>query len=316
VKRKLKKQKRNLPIKLFLLVTVVVFSLFFIKFLKPSYRWSRQTQLDVLIGMKDEYVLLVADPNKETVFLIVFPEDMLVDAFGGYGSFKIRNLHGLSSQENKPEIFTKSIEYFLGLPVDYWLDYRDYNLPDKKEEMPKFISGLINKSIFKRAGTVEMGDWLNIYLISSFLKDRHLYWQYKNTVDLGLVSQNGNDWVLKKDSWDKWAQSYLSDPGLKQEGLSLGIYNTTHEKGLASETARILSNSGFWVVKVGNDKNDETNCRVEVKLSDLLSSKTLRRIEKIINCPVEVVSEKNFPDFTDINIYLGDGYLSELKKPT
>lgn len=316
MKRKPKRHKRKSSTKLFFLVMIFIFSFFFLILFGPfSQRWSRQTQLGLLIGAKDEYLFLVVDPNKETAFIIIFPENMLVDAFGGYGSFKIRNLHGLSSQENKPEIFTKSIEYFLGLPVDYWLDYRDKVLPDKNEELPKFVSGLVGRSIFKRAGTVDMGDWLNIYQLSSFLKGRHLYWQYKDAVDLGLVLKDGDDWVLQKDDWDRWAQSYLSDPGLKQEGLSLGIYNTTHEKGLAFETARIFSNSGFWVVKVGNDENDESNCRIELKSSGFLSTKTLERIEKIVDCPVEVVSEDRFLDFTDINIYLGDEYLSELKKP-
>ncbi len=286
-----------------------------------AQRWDRQTQLNILIRLKEKFVLLVADPNKETIFLVDFPEDLLVDAFGGYGQFKFRNLHGLAVQENKPEIFVKSVEYFFGIPIDYWLNYEEKELPKITTDMPRFIFGIVQRSIIG-VDTIASGeDKLNIYLLSGFLKNRHLYWQYKNTVDLGLVVSRkegslAKDWFLDLDSWDEWSQSYLSDSSLKEEGYSLGIYNTTHEKGLASQTARIFSNSGFWVVKVGNDENDEKNCRIEIKTNEQLNTKTLERIKKIVDCPVEIVDEKSFLDFTDINLYLGDEYLSGLKKTT
>lgn len=286
-----------------------------------SQRWDGQTQLSVLIRLKEKFILLVADPSKETVFLVDFPENLLIDAFGGYGQFKFRNLNGLAVQEGKPEIFVKSVEYFFGIPVDYWLDYQEKELPKNTADMPKFISGIVRRSIIG-GGTITGGEnKLNIYLLSGFLKNRHLYWQYKNMTDLGLVVDGaeddlGSDYILNLDAWDKWSQTYLSDLSLKEEGYSLGIYNTTYEKGLAFQTARIFSNSGFWVVKVGNDENDEKNCRIEVKANNQLNTKSLKRIKKIVNCPVETVDEKSFPDFTDINLYLGDEYLSELKKST
>lgn len=316
-KRKTKRNKKIPFVKpafiiFFLMVGVTAFIKLFNAFVN---RWDGKTQLNILIGQKENYFLLVADPGKESVFVINLPDNLLVEAFGGYGNFKLRNLHGLAKQENKPEIFEKSLEYFLGLPVDYWLDYRDLSFHGQDDQLPKYISGLVRRSVFGKADASVEGRF-NMYLLSLFLKNRHLFWQYEDLFELRLVSgDDSGSLVLKKDNWDSWAQSYLSDSGLKKESFSLGIYNTTFEKGLAAETARIFSNSGFWVVKIGNDKSDEKNCRIDLKSKDQLKSSTFKRIEKIIDCPANIVSENEFPDFTDINIYLGDQYLSELKKP-
>jgi len=281
-------------------------------------RWDSKHQINLGLSLADKLYLLSVNPAGKTVVLVSFPETLLIDAFGGYGQFKLSSLAGLADQEGKPNLLVKSIEYDFGFPVDYWFSQEVGWEINQVRKDPKAIAKAIGRRAFNFRKPTRVIDRINLYWLSRFLTRGNLLWQDREGEKVGFLNETdfGGEagfWQLNKDAWDQWA-ALLADPQIIDEGLSIGVYNTTRSAGLANKTARILVNSGMRVVKVANHSKKTDNCLLLTKEEADLETWTVRRIKMLVDCPVKVGEEVDFIDFTQVNLYLGEGFLSELKK--
>jgi hypothetical protein len=245
------------------------------------------------------------------VVVVDFPNQMLVDAFGGYGRFRLNKLLGLARQENKPDLFPKSIEYYFGFPLDQWFVFPKDKLPVEKGEFRSFLVKKTRLLFLTSPKHLGLTDRLSLFNFSRFLNKRSFSWQIFDASEEGWLTDDNR---LKKPVWDSWAEAYLADGIIKNEDLDVGVYNTTEKTGLAQQTARMLRNSGMRVVKVGNADKRVGECLIGLASEGIRKSITFRRLSGLLGCQVVVLPTREFVDLTDINIYLGDAFLSGLKK--
>jgi len=314
---KIKKHSSTIQKMFFVLLGLMVIYCIF-KSVRPIYvnRWDGKTQLNGIIEFKEKMWLIAFDPDGEKVTIVNFPNDLVVEAFGGYGEFMVKYLEGLADQENKPEIFSKSIEYHFGFPIDFRIvssiDPNNFSF----DGAPGLLTQIIRHSFFSRTLESNRLSKVNLFLLRSFIGHRQLLWSVNNAEEMGMLEDKEGKKLLKKEDWDNWAKKYLVDSQLQRENLGIGIYNTTQTSGLAAETARTLRNLGIRVVKTDNYDGGSggEGCYIKIAKKEDNNSLTVKRIEKILGCKIKIAPGDQFEDFTDVNIYLDEKYLSELKK--
>lgn len=305
--RRLKKGWRKGFFILFLLLVFLWVFFSFYRLWGARYRGERRFNL--FLQFKNRSFLLSLSPERRMVVVVSFPNQMLVEAFGGYGEFRLDKLLPLANQEKKEELFSKSLEYFFGFSLDYWFAFpREVLKGDDLEDLKK---NLIEKTRFLfLASGYQAVDRINLFNFNRFLRRRFLSWELFEAEKEGWVVDNR----LQRAVWDDWASVYLADDRVKEEGLAVGVYNTTQRKGLAREVARILVNLGVRVVKVGNASKKVGECLVGIKESKIQESVTFKRIRDLLDCPFLLLPSSDFVDLTDINVYLGKEFLFRLRK--
>lgn len=273
-------------------------------------RWDKKSQINLLVEKEKEFWLVAADPEREAVFVAVFPSSLLIEAFGDYGFFTLNSLYGLAEQEKKPWLVKKSVEYFFGFPLDFWL-LSSREGESSSDEIADLLVAEVKKKIFSWKGK-GLGERFDLFLFSRFLDRHDLLWEIQRGEEGLIKKEEGrgeeNLFRLKRKEWDQWASLYLADPGFKKEGLSVAVYNTTGETGLANRVARVLTNAGVWVVKVGDREEEIEGCLLGVKEKEVLRKKSLRRLRKLVDCSLKVLPSEEFTDFAEVNLYLGEGF--------
>ncbi len=281
-----------------------------LKIIKPNL-WSQDYQYNFALLSKKRVSITTIDPQKNTIFSVIFPKNLLVESFGNYGEVRVSKLNELALQENQGLLVSKSLEYFFGIPLDFWFFLEEEELADfealgvgeglagVKEEVSNIIFSTQKMSLLDR---------INLWRVRSWLRKRHLITESKRGEE-EFCEKEGDFYKLDEEKWDNWASVYLADPILKDEHLPIGIYNSSEIKGLAGRLARILTNSGLFVAVVRDSQLEGGSCLLGLKSSELKNSLTYRRLLGLIDdCEVKVLKEREFSDSTKINIYLKENF--------
>jgi len=276
---------------------------------KPNL-WMQEHQFNFTLLSENRIILVTIDPEKETVFAVTFPKNLLIETFGNYGEVRVGKLKDLAFQEKKEIIIPKSLEYFFGFPLDFWF-YRENESVDfsllKAGEGVGRIKKEVDSLLFSTQ-KITISERINLWRVRNWLGKRHLVSQIEKGEEK-FCQEEGGFYQLNQEVWDNWASIYLADPGLKNEHLSIGVYNLSGVEGLAGKLARILTNSGMFVAAVKDQKVDNQNCLLGIKSLGIKETLTFRRLTGLIDdCEIKLLPEKDFIDSTEINIYLKESF--------
>jgi len=278
--------------------------------------WNRHSQFNLALASPLKIFLLTVNPAQETAFLISFPGDLGVEAFGGYGTFGMDKIDDLARQEGKQNLASKTLEYNFGFPLDFWFfsDFdKDRFLSSLSLEKGKDAFSLIRSQLFRLSFSlkkISFSDRINLFLMSAFLQNRFLLKEIIGGDDKGFLSKTEGGHELNKENWDNWSSIYLADPALRDERLLLGIYNVAARSGLAAEIAQVLTNEGMTVGVVRDSQQKVDNCLIVFKKKEYYRTRTFSRLQGLFSsCEVKVVPGEVFENSTEINIYLGEKFL-------
>jgi len=278
--------------------------------------WNRYDQFNLALAYPQRIFLLTVNPAQETAFLISFPGDLKVKAFGGYGIFGIDKIDDLARQEGKQNLTSKTLEYNFGLPLDFWFFFDfDKNLFSSslpfEEEKDLFSS--VRNQLFRLSFSlkrISFSDRVNLFLTSVFLRNRFLIKETVGGNDKRFLSKTEEGYGLNKEVWDNWSSTYLADPALRNERLLLGIYNAAGHPGLATEIAQVLTNEGMAIGVVRDSQQKVDNCLIAFKKKEYYQTRTFSRLQGLFSsCEVKIMPEEVFDNSTEINIYLGKKFL-------
>jgi len=290
------------------LILILAFGLTFFFWLikiKPSL-WRRQYQFNLALVGPNNLILLAADPMQKTAFGALFPGNLLVESFGGYGQLRVGKIDDLALQEGEESIIPKTIEQYFGFPLDFWI-YEPARFDDEGINL-KSIKRRIKGLIFSTQ-KLSFSDRINLFYLSHFLSDNRLLWQF-NQNGMEFCQEQEDVYSLDREKWDDWASVYLADSTLKDERIAVGVYNAAGSAGLAREFARVLTNAGLVVVATKDTDRLVENCLVGLKSEQVKRSRAFARLNRLTReCQVEVLSAKEFVDSTRINVYLGENFL-------
>jgi hypothetical protein len=267
---------------LFVLV-LVLFSSFY-KMFKDSIHFNPEIGINLIVVLDDNVSVLAIRPGDEPSSFVKLPENLLVEAYGTDGEYKVGNLWRLGEtlKVGGGEMVDNSIGDALGFfPGGYIKINNDNSSP--VIVMSELLNPLAKTNLWWWDRVVlwkmikkEISDFslLNVSLPTSL-------YESSREVDGVMVDRLASESII-----DSWGRRVWLMESVLSESAQVEIFNHSGEPGKASQMARKLSNAGMGVLKVGEgDEGIETfTCTMS---SDTEKFKqTLYFFNQILSCDI------------------------------
>lgn len=251
--------------------------------------WSGKEQISLALEMENnDGLLLTLTPAKEMVVATRIPSKTMIDT-PWFGAYQVGKLPLLAKQENKPDVFNRSLSYYLELPIEIGL--ANLNLKIEKFE-PTFIKNKLVKLFFPPKSVTFWRIW-------RYLLRKDLVWK---TIDLEMLGEkdfladNSEIFRIKPEKIDQQFWGYFSDPVVKKEELTLSVFNVGGKKGLANRTSAIAQNMGVRVVEISDLEAEVDSCLFLVSGKKMIQTFTVTRLERVFGCQLKVGESKGIGD--------------------
>lgn len=280
--------------------------------LKRQASWDGKGLLNLAVKSDQVYVLSL-NPVEKSLTIFKVPDDAYLDLPLNFGRWPARSVYELGQAENPPMgagLLRETISSVFGIPADGYL------ILDDSRPLAQRIKDIQGNPLSWPAFISKARSDLSLFEMTNFL------WQLKgirfdkiNTMDLSqskittkiTVPDGSQASMIDQLKLDQFIQGKLEDPTLKDEALSIGIFNATDHPGLAEKAARIITNMGGRVVFTSNYKALDKTLVLGKK------SYTFSRAAKIfapscLGSSCKVSSSDNDFSRADVNILLGEDY--------
>lgn len=321
-------RKRN-KFKIFGLVLLIFLLLFLGGVVFKSYRsvthglWDGQSQFNLVLNPSDakQPVLIFGFNHSENSLNVLLIEPgTYIETIHGYGSSRVESIYRLGELDKKGgELFSGSLEEYLGLPVDAFAAELKPPLPDIQKT--GFLGKLFG-SLLKGKGKTNLTSW-DLW---------RLWWNFKNLRQdkIILISLNQTSASQEIDLLDGTKASkidpqrlesiisqFFIDQRLKDEDLTLTVLNGTSHLGLANKMATLVKNIGGQVISVGETediKSQISNLKCQIRSEKKFKNTyTFKKLTKIFGCQWQ---EGRLTDQrADMALIAGEGYWEKLALP-
>ncbi|MDD2823341.1 MAG: LytR C-terminal domain-containing protein [Candidatus Daviesbacteria bacterium] len=222
------------------------------------YSWDGQSQFNLVVKMKDSYLLSYQPEGKELT-VIKFPEDIHLNVPYDFGRWPMRSIYDLGQSESipmGPQLLRDSINRSFDILADGYLIFNngDGKLSDLlQKERGSLLPGV---DILASAKT-------DLNLIEFF----KIWWAIKEVREdkissIDLEKSDLTEWLLLPDGSrvialdeikiDRFEEGHFETGQIKKDGQTIGIFNATEVPGLAEQAAKLLTNMGARVIFTAN----------------------------------------------------------------
>lgn len=282
------------------------------------YSWDGQGALNVVVKADQVYVLSLNLPQNQAVILKI-PDNTHVSLPFGFGKWATGSIYQLGQSETPrigARLLKEAIGEALGVPVDGYIILHGSKLetPFEKTVLELRQNPLLALSFLGQIKT-DLSLWEYWQMIWGL---RGIRFDKIKTLDLGqssltlwsLLADGSRVLTFDQQRLDQFVQKYFENSKVKDEGLNIGIYNSTNHLGLAEKASRVVTNLGGRVTFTANLSQALKTTYVLGK-----NSYTLTLLSKIF-----VPKESSKPSDLDlsraeINLFLGEDWFLRYNSP-
>lgn len=294
-------------------------------------RWDGNRRLNLIVEADNLY-LLSFDPDKEMV-IVKIPENTYLYLPFSFGRWPARSIYSLGQSERPPIgglLLERTGEYSFGLPIDgVWAINGDKSfngVVERLRQNPLNVFSVLNES---KTGLTSWEFFKFTWAIKGVRTDKvkNLDLGQSNFTSWELLADGSRVLSLNQLALDEWSRNQLSDAQIKDESLTVGIFNATDHPQLAERAARVVTNIGGRVILTTN-----SGTRLKSSVVTGRKSYTLNRLGEIFASPclLRTQADSNLlrtatdACFTphlnvdssraDVNIFLGEDYFLRYNK--
>jgi len=284
---------------------------------KSAINWDGKDDLNIMF-IGDSFWLGNFSVKKQKLVLVSLPSELMVETYGGYGSYPVTSIWDLYRKEKKSAFSgcQETILRNLAVYADGYFYFGEEEL--LKEEFLKAVKtgkfGFFRflQLHFKKDGSLLTNfSMLDYYRLMSGLKK--LGPHQIEVINLSQkvlrkkhLADGSLSYTFDKEVLDSFLAEYFLDVGLVNEDLRIAVLNATGKKGLAQIASRIITNMGGKVIFSGNYGKRRKNSEIKAE-KETWSSYTFIKIAKVFRFDrTEAKSAKG-----DIEIILGEDWLGE-----
>ncbi len=270
-------------------------------------------------------VVIVGDPVrvvswnalKSQITILDIPQDVTIDATSGYGKYAVGSLFKLDDLDHKNgTLFVSSVSDAVGLPISWYIVPSDPKvLTEPGVSMIRRLfswSSILAILTHQIKSSVPLGVWLSFVAASqSISADGVVSVDARNAfIDHGLPDGSSVR-ALDQSRLDYLTNNAFLDSGLRSEGLSVAVYNTTDIPSVGQHAARLMTRLGIQLLFVGNSHPAREDCAV-VGSQKALVTKTTQFIKDYFHCKNgESQGALDNPTGADIVVLLGKQYATQ-----
>lgn len=267
------------------------------------------TSLGQLTVVIDGDPVIVASWQRDAgrLVLITIPANLYIDVVHGLGTYPIRSLWQLGVIEGADGlILSQSLEELLAIPTKWYIGQisgiRETNATSTLRQVlaPTSVLGLLS-------GRVKTNLPLTTFL---WLVWQHVLGDRGRVVSVAIAESvatrqqqpDGTTLLtLRPEAVDAFLGDEFEDRQVREENLTIAVYNTTSIPGLAERVARRLGRIGGNVVSIGNQEGQVERCQVRGQPETLVST-TAEVIRQLFNCNNVAASGG---EHTDLSVFIG-----------
>ncbi len=250
--------------------------------------WDGDSPLNLVVKMDGVY-LLSYQPNGKSLTVFKFPGEIYMDTPYNFGKWPIRSIYDLGQAEKPPmgaKLLKDSIGSVFNLAVDGYIitDGSSTNFPNLIDrERGSLLPGI--DLLSKTQTDLNIPEFLRVWLsIKGVRTDKlKIVDLEKSDLTKWLLLPDGSRVItLDQMKLDQFEEGRFENANIKDEGLSIGIFNATDDSGLAEKAAKIITNMGGRVIFTSNAPEKAIRSTILAK-----KSYTLRYLSKMMHlyCP-------------------------------
>lgn len=283
--------------RLWIRVSIVVCILVFISVLYALYKPQSQLPRETLVLVGNPTVLWSWNKRDNSFVLIALPSDTVIDAVHGYGAYSLDALWKLGEIDKKEQnLLRLSMQEYLGIPVQWYLGRKNDALDANPRDPKEIVRSLLSVSNFGSYMMRQLHTNVPLTIYGSFIKSFLLSTPDKiTTYDLKNQSVMQDETIadgtsvkrLNVNRFDEIIGHTLDNDDMRNERVSVAVYNTSDAPSVGQRVARLLGHMGIFVITVGNDSPEITDCTVTAS-KDVLRTKTAGFIRRLYDCKEHV----------------------------
>ena len=277
-------------------LSIFVFLFFFfgqkiINWFNSSWDGKRQISFAVEAKSKDILILLIT-PEKKLISVVVVPSNLEIET-PWFDRYQAGKLSLLSQQEKNLAIFSRSLTYFLGIPIDFGIINTNFKLNSGEFSFKEQFL----KLFFPPKSARDWQIWQNLAKKDFFWKVIYLpkFCQEK------ILPDDSSVLVLDQGRMVEIAD-YFGDPVIREESLAISVFNLGPKEGLAQKAAGLINNMGGVVVEIGDkDFDTQEDCLILIFSEEIGKKAIILRLKSVLGCGIEI-DDKLDPDSAQILI--------------
>lgn len=265
--------------------------------------WDGKGRINLVISSPQVYLVSFAATEKD-LLLLKIPEDLYINLPFSFGSWPVGSIYKLGQAEKTPigaPLLEATFSLSFGIPID------GYIITSQKITKDSLVGSAGLNLLGQSRTNLSILEYLNLWWGIRNLRFDHIEQidaASANFTKKTVLADGSFAKALDQTKVDLFIQSKFADAQIKDEGLSVAVYNATDHPGLADRAARLITNMGGRVILAANlNKHlDQSivqgkNSYTKTRLADIFTS-TDSQLEKF---QLETTG-------ADINVILGEDY--------
>lgn len=219
-----------------------------------------------IIVVGDPVHVVSFDAKNRRVTALDLPYDTVIAAALGYGKYSIRALLSLDEIDHRDGLLiTSSVSNALGLPIaGHMITPGAEGAMDIQQLRRIFSWGSIPAVMTKNVhGSVSLLSWMRFVGMVAALPADGLQMINIAPAIIDTLSPDGSKAsAIDESRVDYFLDTAFFDAGIRSEGISVAIYNTTGIPSVGQRASRQLGRVGMLLVFVGNAETEVSRCIV------------------------------------------------------
>jgi hypothetical protein len=296
----------------FIAVCIICSVIFLRLFVQPfPYRQS------LVIAGNPTHIISI-NAAKNNIIVVDVPEDTVISATHGYGNYPIRSLITLDDIDNHHgALVTGSMSDAFGIPIKWYVNPGELGNGDGTVSLIRSIFSFGNLFRVLQGSmdtSMPLATWINLVWALRFIPADGVESINIRQAIIHVDTPDGSSVsTLDENKLDYMLENSLFDSGLRAEGITAAIYNTTQVPTVGLRASRQVSRMGVQLVFVGNAEPTVSECQIN-GLREALQSKTADYLADYFGCKkVEGESDIGRGTGADLVVLLGEKYASQYK---
>jgi len=254
--------------------------------------------------------------TKSRAVMMTIPSDVSVNALHRLGRYAVSSLYALDRMDAYGgKVFVGSIADAVGVPLTWYVDAQNLHTDDSDVDVLRRVfswQSIFEILVHTRRTSAPFSVWVSWVLAASSLSaDAVETVSIEQTFIRTELPDKSNVRILDENKFDYIVGASLLDAAIRNEDVSVSVYNTTDVPLVGSIAARQMGNIGIQLVFVGNAQSISETCEV-YGASLHRHSVTVRFIQDYFSCTWHEGVPSGSVQPSDITVYLGKQYARRL----
>lgn len=301
---------------LWLFVLILIVGVIFLGRLRQGLGenvWNGRHQINLVWGGGQEVLLSSFLPQEGKLTLFRISGNTFLEVARGFGPYRAEAIFPLGQLKGQGgELLRLTVQENFGLPIDAYLTSQNPCLSQaglwRTDEAKSCLLASIQPLLLGRVQTSL--NWFSLWRfwrsIGSVRVDKIVLIDLAQTkaVSAQVLADGTQVLQLDRERLDGLVSRYFTDPQIV--GVDFEVVNATDHAGLAGRVARIMTNTGAQVVKVGDSPGRLTSSSMVILEAKTKEAYPVARFARVFALPVRVGESQS--GRAQVKVVLGEDF--------